>query len=112
MHGNNSRGNREIHCSPWEDAQAVSGSRKAYADDEQAGEVGGSGSTREVPEQSRETTGGGGDGGKRSGQGELVRAKHPPDTRPGKGAKRAGMGTSSCSQREKAQVHESHASHC
>ncbi len=46
------------------------------------------------PEQSRDTTGGGGDGGKRSGQGELVRAKHPPDTRPGKGAKCAGTGTS------------------
>src|SRR5574338_390483 len=110
MHGKNALGNREVHCSPWEDAKAVSGSRKAHADDERAGEVGQSDSTCEVPEQSRNTTGGGGDGGKRSGQGELVRAKHPPDTRPGKGAKRAGAGTSSCSQREEAQVHEPHAS--
>src|SRR5580692_5919413 len=101
MHGNSARENREIPCPPLKVLKAVSGSRKAYADDERAGEVGRSGSTCEVPEQSR-ATGGGGDGGKRSGQGELDRAKHPPDTRAGKGAKRTGTGTSSCSQREKA----------
>ncbi len=39
-------------------------------------------------------------------KGNLTRAKLSPDTKPGKGAKCAGTGTSSCSQREKAQVHE------
>src|SRR6201987_3835237 len=97
MHGNNSRGNREIHCSPWEDTKAVSGSRKAYADDERAAEVGRSGSTCEVPEQGRDALGGGGEGGNRPGQGKPVGQNPPPVTSPGKGAKRAGTGTSSCS---------------
>src|SRR5215510_6125062 len=93
MHGNNARENREIPCLPCA-TRAVSGSRKAYADDEQAREVGRKGSSREVFEQSRTANGGGGDGGKPSGQRKLASAKHPSDSRPGTDAKRTGAGTS------------------
>src|SRR6266496_5801069 len=94
MHGNSARENREIPCSPLKIQRAVSGSRKAYADDERAREVGRKGSTREVSEQSWTANGGGGDGGKPSGQRKLAPAKHPPDSRPGTDAKRGGAGTS------------------
>jgi RNA-directed DNA polymerase len=46
----------------------ASGSLRTYADDERTREVGQTCSTCEVPEQGR-ATGGGGDGGKRAGQG-------------------------------------------
>src|ERR1700688_1602445 len=98
MHGNSARENREIPCSPLATG-AVLGSRKAYADDERAREVGRKGSTREVSEQSRTANGGGRDGGKPSDQGELVSAKHPPDSRPGEDAKRVGAGTSESIER-------------
>jgi len=48
--------------------RAVSGSPRTHADDERAQEVGRSRSTVEVSEQSQATTGGGGDGGKGTGQ--------------------------------------------
>jgi len=94
MHGNNARENREILCSPLVLKRAVSGNQQVYADDERAREVGRRGSTVEVSEQSRIANGGGGEGGKPSDQRKLVSAKHPPDTRPGEDAKRAGAGTS------------------
>src|SRR6266852_2642579 len=104
MHGNNARENREIPGLPLI-RRAVSGSRKAYADDERAGEVGPKGSTCEVPEQSWTANGGGGDGGKPSDQRKLASAKHPSDSRPGKDAKCAGAGTSASIEGEEAQVH-------
>src|SRR5262245_14822707 len=93
MHGNNARENREIPCLSCTN-RAVSGSRKAYADDERAREVGRKGSTREVSEQGRTANGGGGGGGKPSDRRELAAAKHPTDSRPGTDAKCAGAGTS------------------
>src|SRR5438445_2386755 len=59
----------------------ASGSLRTYADDERTWEVGQTYSTCEVPEQCW-TTGGGGDGGKGSGQREPATAKHVPDTEP------------------------------
>src|SRR2546430_8344367 len=75
---------------PWD----TSGSLRTYADDERAWEVGQTYSTWEVPEQSR-TTGGGGDGGKGSGQREPATAKRVPDTESDRRAQCAGAGTSS-----------------
>src|SRR6266403_370184 len=72
----------------------ASGSLRTYADDERTWEVGQTCSTGEVPEQSR-ATGGGGDGGKRSGQREPATAKRVPDTEPDGRAECAGAGTSS-----------------
>src|SRR5215469_16266170 len=56
------------------DLQTASGSRKAYADEEQTWEVGQLRSTGEVAEQSQ-GTGSGSDGGKGAGQGEFARAQ-------------------------------------
>src|SRR5215469_708275 len=75
---------------PWD----ASGSLRTHADDERTWEVGQADSTYEVPEQPR-ATGGGGDGGKRSGQREPAPAKRVPDTEPGRRAQCAGAGTSS-----------------
>src|SRR5438445_167929 len=72
----------------------TSGSLRTYADDERTWEVGQTCSTCEVSEQGR-ATGGGGDGGKGSGQREPASAKRVPDTEPGGRAECAGAGTSS-----------------
>ena len=71
----------------------ASGSPRTHADDERAQEVGQSYSTCEVPEQ-RRAIGGGGDGGKRTGQREPAPAKRAPDSAPAKRAQCAGAGTS------------------
>src|SRR6516165_6025596 len=72
----------------------ASGSLRTHADDERTWEVGQPYSTWEVPEQGR-TTGGGGDGGKRTGQREPAPAKRVPDTEPERRAQCARAGTSS-----------------
>src|ERR1700691_5714217 len=77
-----------------EGSRDASGSLRTYADDERTREVGQTRSTCEVPEPSR-TTGGGGDGGKGTGQREPASAKRVPDTEPEGRAQRAGAGTSS-----------------
>src|SRR5208283_4686331 len=74
-------GNREIPGSPEAVARDASGSPRTYADEARTREVGQAHSTGEVPEQNR-ATGGGGDGGKGPDQGELVAAKHGPDSVP------------------------------
>ena len=72
----------------------ASGSLRTHADDERTWEVGQPYSTWEVPEQGR-TTGGGGDGGKRTGQREPAPAKRVPDTEPDRRAQCAQAGRSS-----------------
>ena len=62
---------------------AASGSLRTEADDERSREVGQTHSTGEVPELSQ-TDGGGGDGGKGSGQREPAPGKRVPGTVPGK----------------------------
>lgn len=71
MHGNNTRENREIPCSPEAVKRAVSGSLKACADDERAREVGQPHSTDEVCEQTDGSGQRGADGGKAAGHGEC-----------------------------------------
>src|SRR6516165_9770845 len=70
----------------------ASGSLRTHADDERTWEVGQPYSTWEVPEQGR-TTGGGGDGGKRTGQREPAPAKRVPDTEPERRAQCGGAWT-------------------
>src|SRR5437660_2965502 len=72
----------------------ASGSPRTHADEERTREVGQIRNTCEVPEQGQ-TTGGGGDGGKRSDQREPAPAKRVPDTEPGRRAQCAAAGTSS-----------------
>jgi len=60
-----------------------------YADDERTREVGQTCSTCEVLEQGW-ATGGGGDGGKRFGQGKSATAKRVPDSEPDRRAQCAG----------------------
>src|SRR5208282_1790809 len=67
----------------------ASGSLRTHADDERTGEVGQTCSTWEVLEQ-RRAAGGGGDGGKGSGQREPATAKRVPDTAPDRRAQCAG----------------------
>ena len=88
----------------------ASGSPRTYADDERAREVGQACSTGEVPEQ-RRATGGGGDGGKRSGQREPATAKRVPDTEPERRAQCAGAGTASSKQGQEDAVHGAPAPH-
>ena len=86
-------GRSQVHPGPqlpWD----ASGSLRTYADDERTWEVGQIHCTWEVPEQCR-ATGGGGDGGKGSGQREPATAKRVPDTEPEGRAECAGAGTSS-----------------
>src|SRR6516164_6861106 len=90
--------------SPARPGQSVprdaSGSLRTHADDERTGEVGPTRSTGEVSEQ-RRATGGGGDGGKGSGQREPASAKRVPDTEPERRAQCAGAGTSGSKRRKK-----------
>src|ERR1700674_2420775 len=88
----------------------ASGSPRTYADDERAREVGQACSTDEVAEQ-RRATGGGGDGGKRSGQGEPATAKRAPDSEPARRAQCAGAGTASSKQGQEDAVHGAPAPH-
>src|SRR5216684_3865142 len=81
-----------------------SGSLRTEADDERTREVGQARSTGEVPEQGR-NSGGGGDGGKGSGQREPATAKRVPDTEPGRRAECAGAGTASCKKGQGNEVH-------
>ena len=90
--------------------RVVSGSPRANADDERAQEVGQTRSTREAPEQSR-ATGGGGSGGKGSGQRELGRAKRASDTAPIQRAQCARASTSSSKKGKESAVHGAPASH-
>src|SRR5215470_15330442 len=71
----------------------ASGSPRTHVDDERAQEVGQSRNTCEVAEQGR-ATGGGGDGGKGTGQREPAPAKRAPDSVPARRAQCAGAGTS------------------
>jgi hypothetical protein len=64
------------------------GSPRTYADDEQAQKVGRSCSTREVSEQGR-ASGGGGDGGKETGQRKPAKGNLRHKTRPGLSAGKA-----------------------
>src|SRR5580700_10104430 len=84
--------------------QTVWGSQRTYADDEWAWEVGQLHCTCELAEQSR-GTGGGSEGGKGAGQGELARAQRAPDSEPGRRAQRAGAGTSSSNEGQETTVH-------
>src|SRR2546422_11350317 len=77
----------------------ASGSPRTHADDERTWEVGQTRGTDEVPEQGRKL-GGGGDGGKGSGQREPEPAKRVPDTEPEWRVQCAGAGTTSSTQRQ------------
>src|SRR5208282_2445756 len=103
-------GNREVPGSPEAVARDASGSPRTYADDERAREVGQAWSTDEVAEQ-RRATGGGGDGGKRSGQREPATAKRAPDSEPARRAQCAGAGTASSKQGQEDKVHDALAPH-
>src|ERR1043166_241969 len=82
----------------------ASGSLRTHADDERAGAVGQFRTTEEVPEQSR-ATGGGGDGGKGTGQGQFATAHHSPDSGPGQGGTRAGANTEGCTARQGGEIY-------
>src|ERR1700739_426648 len=84
-------------CLQRRELQAVSGSRRTYADDERTREVAQSHSTYEVADPSR-GTGRGGEGGKWTDRGELARAQRAPDSGPGKHAQRTRAGTASSEQ--------------
>jgi len=82
----------------------ASGSLRTHADDEQAGAVGQFRTTEEVLEQSR-ATGGGGDGGKGTGQEEFATVRRSPDPGPGQGGTWAGADTAGSKARQGGAIH-------
>jgi len=104
-------GSWEIPGSP-ESSQCsrdASGSPRIKADDERTREVGQTHSTGEVSEQGR-SFGGGGDGGKGSGQGNLS-SKTRPGLRAGATRQCAGAGTTGGKREQGCEVHRSAAPH-
>ncbi len=81
MHGNILRGNRESLGSPVQ--RDASGSLKTHAEDARTQAVGWLHSTWEIPEQTWNDLGSGGNGGKATSQREDASEFHAPDTEPG-----------------------------
>ena len=90
MYGNTLRGNRESLDLPAEQIgqRDASGSLRTHAEDVRTQAVGWLHSTWEIPEQTWNDLGSGGDGGKATSQREDASEFHAPDTEPDDGYER------------------------